>query len=157
MPACTLWCGVTRGGGRSAKENFIAAVRCIYRHAENDELIMEMANPARKVRKPRRSPLNRRALSDAALREVNEAAATTGDDPERDSLLRLHSETACRPVGALNLRPRDLDPVQCLAYLREKDGSSRWQPVDNPGTVRGARCVGVEMHTGDDASISPAR
>lgn len=117
-------------GGRSAKENFIAATRCLYKHAVNDELIAETANPARKVSKPRRLPSTRRALPDAGLVEINNAAATTGDDPELDTLLiRLHTETACRRGGALNLRPRDLDEAQCLIYLREKDGAVRWQPV----------------------------
>lgn len=106
-------------GGRSAKENFIAATRCLYKHAVNDELIAETANPARKVSKPRRLPSTRRALPDASLVEINNAAATTGDDPELDTLLiRLHTETACRRGGALNLRPRDLDKAQCLIYLQ---------------------------------------
>jgi integrase/recombinase XerC len=117
-------------GGRSAAENFIAATRCLYRHAENDGVITEAGNPARKVAKPRRLPSTRRAVHDDGLVEINQAAATTGDDPELDTLLlRLHTETACRRGGALNLRPRDLDSVQCLIYLREKDGAVRWQPV----------------------------
>ena len=57
-------------------------------------------------------------------------AATTGDDPELDTLiLRLHTETACRRGGALALRPQDLDPKQCLILLREKGETFRWQPV----------------------------
>jgi hypothetical protein len=62
--------------------------------------------------------------------EINHAAATTGDDPELDTLLlRLHTETACRRGGALALRPQDLDPEQCLILLREKGETVRWQPV----------------------------
>jgi integrase len=58
------------------------------------------------------------------------AAATTGDDPELDTLiLRLHTETACRRGGVLALRPADLDPEQCLVLLREKGETVRWQPV----------------------------
>src|SRR5690242_2132069 len=38
-------------------------------------------------------------------------------------------ETACRRGGALALRLRDLDPDQRLIFLREKGGTSRWQPV----------------------------
>ena len=46
---------------------------------------------------------------------------TTGGVPELDTLiLRLHTETAFRRGGALALRPRDLDPDQCLILLREK-------------------------------------
>ena len=51
--------------------------------------------------------------------------ATTGDDPELDTLiLRLHTETGLRG-GALALRPRDLDPDQCLILLREKGETVR--------------------------------
>ena len=39
-------------GGRSAAEHLIAALRCIYRHAENDRHITAADNPARKVAKP---------------------------------------------------------------------------------------------------------
>jgi integrase/recombinase XerC len=117
-------------GGRSTTENFIAALRCLYRHAEDDGLITKTDNPARKVDKPRRLPSTRRALTDTNMTEINDVAATTGDDPELDTLLlRLHTETACRRGGALHLRPRDLDREQCLVLLREKGETTRWQPV----------------------------
>ena len=80
--------------------------------------------------KPRRLPSTRRAVPDTRLAEINQVAATTGDDPELDTLLlRLHTETACRRGGALALRPADLDPDQCLVLLREKGETVRWQPV----------------------------
>jgi hypothetical protein len=108
----------------------VAALRCLYQRAVDDGLIAEADNPARKVAKPRRLPTTRRALPDTRLAEINEAAAATGDDPELDTLLlRLHTETACRRGGALALRPRDLDPDQCLVLLREKGETVRWQPV----------------------------
>jgi site-specific recombinase XerD len=117
-------------GGRSAAEHLVAALRCLYRHAQDDGLIAEADNPARKVAKPRRLPSTRRAVPDARLAEINQAAATTGNDPELDTLLlRLHTETACRRGGALGLRPADLDPDQCLVLLREKGETVRWQPV----------------------------
>jgi integrase/recombinase XerC len=117
-------------GGRSTAENFIAAVRCLYRHAEDDQLMAKADNPARKVDKPRRLPSTRRALTDANMTEINHVAATTGDDPELDTiLLRLHTETAARRGGALHLRPRDLDRDQCVVLLREKGQTQRWQPV----------------------------
>ncbi|MFF1611402.1 tyrosine-type recombinase/integrase [Amycolatopsis sp. NPDC058278] len=117
-------------GGRNAAENFIAAVRCLYRHAVADRILTEAENPALKVAKPRRLPSPRRALADHELIEINAAAAETGDDPYLDTLLlRLHTETACRRGGALGLRRRDLEETQCLVYLREKDGTSRFQPV----------------------------
>ncbi|GII22519.1 tyrosine-type recombinase/integrase [Planosporangium mesophilum] len=117
-------------GGRSAVEHLIAALRCLYHHAVADGLIDEADNPARKVAKPRRLPSTRRAVPDPRLSEINQVAATTGNDPALDSLLlRLHTETACRRGGALALRPADLDPDQCLILLREKGDTVRWQPV----------------------------
>jgi hypothetical protein len=47
-------------GGRSAAEHLIAALRCMYKHAEEDGLINPAGNPARKVDKPRRLPSTRR-------------------------------------------------------------------------------------------------
>lgn len=117
-------------GGRSAAEHLIAALRCIYRHAEHDGHIPAAENPARKVAKPRRLPSDRRAVPGDRLAEINHIAATTGSDPVVDTLiLRLHTETACRRGGALALRPCDLDPDQCLIRLREKGETVRWQPV----------------------------
>ena len=116
--------------GRSATEHLVAALRCLYKHAEDDGYITQQENPSRKVDKPRRLPSTRRAVTDGRLAEICQAAATGGDDPELDTLLlRLHTETACRRGGALALRPDDLDPGQCLIRLREKGETVRWQPV----------------------------
>jgi integrase/recombinase XerC len=72
----------------------------------------------------------RRALLDDQLAQINIVTATTGNDPDLDTLLiRLHTETACRRGGALDLRPADLDREQCLIRLREKGETERWQPV----------------------------
>lgn len=117
-------------GGRSAAEHLIAALRCLYHHAENDQLIIPGGNPATKVPKPRRLPSTRHAVADTRLALINHVAATTGNDPALDCLLlRLHTETACRRGGALALRPQDLDPDQCLIFLREKGETVRRQPV----------------------------
>lgn len=117
-------------GGRSAVENFVTALRCLYNHAVADGHISEADNPARKIDKPRRLTSTRRAVPDARLAEINQAAATTGNDPGLDTLLlRLHTETACRRGGALALRVADLDPDQCLILLHEKGDTMRWQPV----------------------------
>ncbi|GAA0739656.1 tyrosine-type recombinase/integrase [Dactylosporangium roseum] len=117
-------------GGHGSAENLIAALRCLYRRAVADGLLSEGENPALKVSKPRRMPSTRRAVPDTRLAEINEAAARTSEDPDLDSLLlRLHTETACRRGGALALRPRDLDPTQCLIRLQEKGDTVRWQPV----------------------------
>jgi integrase len=108
-------------GGRSAVENFITALRCLYNHAVADGHVIEADNPARKVDKPRRLTNTRRAVPDTRLAEINQIAASTGNDPALDTLLlRLHTETACRRGGALALRPADLDPDQCLILLHEK-------------------------------------
>ncbi|GAA2536781.1 tyrosine-type recombinase/integrase [Pseudonocardia hydrocarbonoxydans] len=133
-------------GGRSAAEHLISALRCLYRHAEDDGLIDPGTNPARKVAKPRRLPSTRQAVPDARLAEIHQAAATTGDDPALDTLLlRLHVETACRRAGALALRPQDLDPDQCLVFLREKAGTVRWQPV-SPTLMSHLRQHATERH-----------
>ena len=117
-------------GGRSATEHLIAALRCLYRHAAADGLITDAENAALRVTKPRRLPSNRRAIPNHRLAEIIHTAATTGNDPDLDTLLlRLHTETACRRGGALALRPCDLDPEQCLIHLYEKGGTTRWQPV----------------------------
>lgn len=117
-------------GGRSATEHMIAALRYVYRCATADGLIAETDNPAARVPKPRRLASSRRALLDHQLAEVHRAAATSGNDPDLDTLLlRLHGETACRRGGALRLRADDLDPTQCLIRLREKGENLRWQPV----------------------------
>jgi integrase/recombinase XerC len=105
------------------------------------------------VAKPRRLPTTRRALPDNRLAQINEIAATTGDDPELDTLiLRLHTETACRRGGALALRPQDLDSDQCLVLLREKGETVRWQPVSP--TLMG-RLVehGQERHAPPDGQL----
>jgi hypothetical protein len=140
-------------GGRSAQEHLVAALRCLYARAADDGLISEADNPARKVAKPRRLPSTRRAVPDIRLAEINQVAATTGNDPDLDSLLlRLHTETACRRGGALALRPADLDPDQCLILLREKGETVRWQPV-SPTLM--ARLVqhGQERHAPRDGQL----
>lgn len=48
-------------GGRGTAENFIAALRCLYKHAEKDGLIKPDENPARKTAKPRRQGSTRHA------------------------------------------------------------------------------------------------
>jgi integrase/recombinase XerC len=136
-------------GGRGAAEHLIAALRCLYRHAVADGLISEGDNPARKVAKPRRLPSTRRAVPDGRLAEINQVAASTGNDPGLDSLLlRLHTETACRRGGALALRPADIDSDQCLLLLREKGGTVRWQPI-SPTLV-----AGLQWHA-EDRQVPP--
>ncbi|MFF5056161.1 tyrosine-type recombinase/integrase [Micromonospora sp. NPDC000663] len=153
-------------GGRSAAEHLIAALRCLYKRAVADGFIAEADNPALKVAKPRRLPSTRRAVADTRLAEINEVAASTGNDPALDTLLlRLHTETACRRGGALALRPVDLDPDQCLILLREKGDSVRWQPVSptlmrylqRHAEERGATEAGHLLRYRDGAPITRRR
>jgi integrase/recombinase XerC len=140
-------------GGRGAAENLIAALRCLYRHAEDDGLIAEKNNPARKVGKPRRLPSTRRAVAGTRLAEINQVAAASGDDPELGTLiLRLHTETACRRGGALALRPADLDREQCLVLLREKGETVRWQPV-SPTLMAALARHAAERHAPPDGRL----
>ena len=153
-------------GGRGATEHLIAALRCLYRHAENDGHLQGANNPARKVAKPRRLASTRRAVPDGRLAEINHIAETTGNDPALDALLlRLHIETACRRGGALALRPVDLDPDQCLIQLREKGETVRWQPVsptlmaylEQHGEQRGAPADGKLLRYADGRPITSRR
>lgn len=117
-------------GGRNAGMHAVSAFRSLYNRAENDGLITAGQNAARRVVKPPRPPSPRQAIPDARLAEINEVVGSTGNDPVLDSLIqRFHIETACRRGGALALRARDLDQVQCLVHLREKGATTRTQPV----------------------------
>ncbi|MFC8381725.1 tyrosine-type recombinase/integrase [Nocardia sp. NPDC057272] len=138
-------------GGTSAVEHFVSAVRCLYRYAEEAGWVRPQDNPARRLPIPSRRSSHRYAIPSGQVAEICQVAATSGDDPELDSLiLRFHLETACRRGGALALRPQDLDRDQCLVFLREKGGSDRWQPVsptlmrhlDDHATDRGAPFTG---------------
>jgi len=139
-------------GGAGAEENYVAAMRCLYQRAVDNGFATEAENPAAKVAKPRRQASTRRALPNARLAEINQVAATTGDDPALDTLLlRFHTETACRRGGALNLRRLDLDERQCLVRLREKGGTQRWQPV-SPTLMRHLLAHWDERGNGDPKS-----
>jgi hypothetical protein len=106
-------------GGRSATEHLVAALRCLYRHAEDDGFITAGENPARKVDKPRRLPSTRRAVTDDRLAEICRAAAEGGDDPELDTLLlRLHTETAAIPTAS--------SPASACRRPRFFRGSGTW-------------------------------
>ena len=113
-------------GGRSAQEHLVAALRCVYRRGVEDRLIREADNPARKVAKPRRLPSTRRALPETRLAEINQVAASTGDDPELDTLiLRLHTETARRRVRVLEKRARDRGQHECPTLMGQMGEKGR--------------------------------
>jgi site-specific recombinase XerD len=117
-------------GGRHSGEHLISAARAVYNRAIADGLINADSSPAHRVRKPRRLPSTRRALTAQELEFINTTARSSGNDVVLDALLlRLHTETACRRGGALALRLMDLDSEQGLIRLREKGGTERWQPI----------------------------
>ncbi len=64
--------------GAGAEENYVAAMRCLYRRAVDSGYLTAAENPAARVAKPRRPASTRRALPDARLAEINQVAATTG-------------------------------------------------------------------------------
>ncbi|MFI5586402.1 tyrosine-type recombinase/integrase [Amycolatopsis sp. NPDC051758] len=117
-------------GGYGAMANFVDAVKYLYRQAIADKHLLATENPAAALSKPTRRRSPRHALSNSQLTDINEGAATTGKDPELDTLvIRLHTETACRRNGALMLRSRDLNRDQMTVRLREKGNTVRDQPV----------------------------
>ncbi|MFX0577128.1 tyrosine-type recombinase/integrase [Nocardia nepalensis] len=116
--------------GRGAVTHMISAIRCIYRHAELDNLIAPARNPASRVTKPRQLPSPRHALTREQIIAIGHVASTTGNDTELDALIiRLHIEAACRQGSLLRLELTDLEPDNCLIRLRDKGGTLRWQPI----------------------------
>ncbi|HEV3293397.1 MAG TPA: hypothetical protein VG123_30835, partial [Streptosporangiaceae bacterium] len=123
-------------GGRSATEHLVAALRCLYKHAEDDGLVTHGENPARKVDKPRRLPSTRRAVTDDRLAEICQAAADGGDDPGLDTLiLRLHTETACRR-GLATLRAGSsaslISPSSTARRYRQRSAATRCSSALRP-------------------------
>lgn len=133
--------------GRSARENYIGALRALFARAERAGLVAK--SPAADLEKPRRLPNRRRALEDHELREVIDAVRTTSHDPDLDLLLiRFHLESGARREGALNLRVRDLDSRRSTLWLREKFGIEREQPI-SPSLLRA-----LEHHTSTRAAVA---
>ena len=115
-------------GGRSAAEHLVAALRCLYRYAQNDKPITQSDNPARKVDKPRRLPSTRQQCRipgwPRSIKLLRRAMIR--------SWTRCYSGCTPRPhADAVALRPADLDPDQCLILLREKGETVRWQLVSH--------------------------
>lgn len=137
--------------GRHTAENLIAAARAIYNRAIADDLLDLHDSPAHRVAKPRRLPSTRRALTEAELAQIYAAARTSGNDVILDTLLlRLHTETAARRGGILDLQRADLDEEWCRVLLREKGGTQRWQPISPALTsalLDHAACRGAVLPT----------
>jgi len=115
-------------GGVGAETNAITTARAFFRLAVQDGLIR--SNPAAAVRKPRRNPRERRALTPGEIADLDQVARTRSDDPELDTLLvRFHLETGARRQGAIGLRMRDLDRRRQVVRLLEKGDKEREVPV----------------------------
>ena len=115
-------------GGRSAQENCVGALRAFFARAVMDNLIDK--NPAMDVKKPRRLPSPRRALTAKEFQALDNVTRSGGNDPLLDTLLlRFHAETGARRGGAIALRLKDLDAHNLTVRLHEKGETSRWQPV----------------------------
>jgi integrase/recombinase XerC len=120
--------------GRSSRENCVAALRALFTRAQLAGLTG--INPAAAIPKPRRRPSRRRPLDHPEIEELVDAIRTTSTDPDLDLLLvRFHLESGARREGALNLRVRDLDDRRATAWLREKFGAEREQPI-SPSLLR---------------------
>ncbi|UGT61855.1 tyrosine-type recombinase/integrase [Nocardia asteroides] len=149
--------------GSAVESSWITALRRLYQCAEDDGLIEPHRNPARRLERPRMQPPARHALPQRVMAEINRIAAVTGSDPELDVLIiRLHTETACRRGAAMALRPRDLDPEDCVLLLREKGGLQRWHPV-SPTLMRAlvhharTRCTDPDQQLLRGRSLRPVR
>lgn len=120
--------------GRSSRENCVAALRAVFTRAKLAGLTT--GNPAAAIVKPRRGRRARRPLDHRELEELINAIRTTSNDPDLDLLLvRFHLESGARREGALNLCIRDLDARRATAWLREKFGAEREQPI-SPSLLR---------------------
>jgi integrase/recombinase XerC len=134
--------------GRSSRENCVAALRALFTRARLAGLIG--INPAAAIPKPRRRPSRRRPLDHPEIEELVDAIRTTSTDPDLDLLLvRFHLESGARREGALNLRVRDLDDRRATAWLREKFGAEREQPI-SPSLLRL-----VARHAETRGAVSP--
>lgn len=120
-------------GGRSAGEHLIAALRCIYLHAEQDGLVTPGDNPASKVAKPRRLASTRRAVP-----TLCSPMSTTSRPLPEMTRPWTPSCSACisrrRAVGAARWRcdPSTLDPTQCDPSAREGPDSPLAASVPDP-------------------------
>ncbi|WP_405180760.1 hypothetical protein OG225_06040 [Nocardia sp. NBC_01377] len=99
----------------------VSAIRYLYRFAVQDHHLDTSTAPSVHLDKPRRLPGTRRAPSAHQLTQINHVAATTGDDPDLDTLvLRIHLETTCRTASALTLRGRDPIPTNARSDCQAK-------------------------------------
>ncbi len=153
-------------GGRSAAERLIAALRCMYKHAEEDGLIDPADNPARKVGKPRRLPSThrRRDLAPPAvpasrgLPQRPPRGRHRRDRAEQLPLVAHHPEIADHP-GPVGDRARqvreDAAPVVAAQRRRQRrrQAGRQARPVrelahqDKPRVRNDARAAASDFKT----------
>lgn len=140
----------TRNTGKGAEENFIAAIRCLYRAAGKNGMVGSSHSPAAAVRKPaRRAAPSRRSMIDAELRDVWVTVSSTGRDPELDAMIfRLQMETASRQEGCINLKLHHLDDERQSVWLDQKGDEVQEFPV-SAALLRDLRAFAVSRGSVD--------
>jgi integrase/recombinase XerC len=118
-------------GGLGVAYAVVNSLRCLYKHAVNDDIIDLARNPALKLDRQSPPPAKRRAIQQIVLNQIYDVIDNRRDPSLHRLLVRLHLETASRRAGVLGLRPEDLNREECLIRLREKGGTERWQPVSS--------------------------
>jgi len=78
---------VRETNGSGAAFNAVGAWRCMFAFASDEQNVADGFNPALKVKKPARQKGRRTAIKEGHLGEMLELFASTGDDPELDSLV----------------------------------------------------------------------
>ena len=121
----------TRKHGKSAQENFIGAIRCLYKAAGKNRMVASGYSPAASIEKPARNPApTRRSMTDSELRDVWITCSTTGNDPELDALIfRTQMETCSRQEGCINLVLNHLDDERQSIWLDQKGDTTEEFPV----------------------------
>lgn len=146
--------------GQGAHEAFILAARLAWTRAVAARALRE--NPAAEVDVPARPPGRRTALSCEQLRQAHLSLVARSRDPDLDDLVfQFLRETACRRGGAIGLTVQDVAPATRTAYVVEKYGKERWQPLSARLVDRllahagGAPCrCGRVFHRSDGGHLS---
>jgi integrase/recombinase XerC len=114
-----------------AHNTCVTALRAIFTRAKDDNLIER--DPSARLRHLPKQPSPRHAITQQQLRELIEAAANGGNDPELDHLIIWTlSETACRREAILNLTVSGLRDREQAVVLIEKGDHVRLHPVTLP-------------------------
>lgn len=115
-------------GGYQMRRSAVQAWRKVWSCAMDDGITT--TNPAKKLAMPARKPVSRRGLSNQEVQQLFDFFASTGNDPELDTLLfRFHLETGARRGGAIALQRTSIDMNRRSVLLLEKGGKEREMPV----------------------------